>query len=411
MTTVSSLSSSLSKLKALLPPPPPSSSLYSERADYTALGEALAAFAALPASLRFAEPAPKSLAKSKDGKVKDPLLALEAKFCKLWSLYLEALTDRLKDGRRYALKLLLATLEKTPLEVPRAARALVEAVQEKHEAVQEKHEAKQESRHEEGDAKFVGAVVDAVSKYVDLRYFVYTEIARSLPSSSSRPFRPELAVKFLKECGGGVSGDCSKTRAFYGVSADKDLADSSDDDSGESGPEDSDNDDVHAPAAGPASKKAKTSSSTSSSPQLTRKQRATALPRALRPAAHAAALQSVFLALLSLPLSSHRPVLALLPSHISTFPNPLYFSSPLLSLHTGGSTLTSILTLTSLFTLITRFDLACPDYFHRLYSLISPATFNSPHSERFIPLLTLSLKTTHMPTYMFKAYCKRLVRT
>jgi hypothetical protein len=104
-------------------------------------------------------------------------------------------------------------------------------------------------------------------------------------------------------------------------------------------------------------------------------------------------------------------VLSLLPAHLSSFPNPLYFSGPLLELHSSGNTLTSILTLTSLFTLITKHSLACPPYYPRLHSLITPATFNSPHLGKFLPLLTLSLKTTHMPTYMYRAFAKRLLRT
>ena len=355
MATLTSLTTALSTLSTLLPVPPPTSSLYTERNDFTVLQSILAIFTNLPSSVVYTA-APAS----------GPLFSLETKLFAHFTTFLTTLTTRLRTGKRYPLKLLLQTLAKTSQPIPPVAAELVLAL-----------------AANLTDPKFTSTVLNALSLHTDLRYYTYMAIRDTYADANVA----ETGVKVIRECGGGVEGDWVKGEEFYGVSKDT-LTQSDDED---------EPDEQH----------------------KTKKQRLNATPKPLRQSAHASILQQLFLNLLRLPNATyahHRNVLSLLPTHLSTFPNPLYFADPLLNMHTAiaptnNNALTSILTLTSLFTLITKHSLACPQYYPRLLTLITPTTFNSPHVHKFIPLLTLSLKTTHMPTYMFKAYVKRLART
>jgi len=70
----------------------------------------------------------------------------------------------------------------------------------------------------------------------------------------------------------------------------------------------------------------------------------------------------------------------------------------------------SILALNGLFVLINQFNLDYPDFYTKLYNLLSPSIFHVKYKSRFFHLLDLFLSSTHLPAYLVAAFTKKLSR-
>ena len=101
---------------------------------------------------------------------------------------------------------------------------------------------------------------------------------------------------------------------------------------------------------------------------------------------------------------SQVPTLAL--PHIS---DPLALSDFLIdSYDLGGEA--SLLALDGLWNLIRNHDLDYPDFFPRLYALLTPSVFHSENRSRFFSKVALFLRSSRLPIYTVAAFIKRLSR-
>ena len=132
----------------------------------------------------------------------------------------------------------------------------------------------------------------------------------------------------------------------------------------------------------------------------------------VNPAAVSKALNECWLSFLSIrhSVALYKEVLTRMEADIL----PRLTSPPLLSdfltdsFAVGG--LVSILALSSLFRLIVQHGLDYPHFYHRLYSLCTPAVTSSKHRHRFLALLAQCLTSAYLPSQYVAAYVKRLSR-
>merc|ERR1719487_237501 len=131
--------------------------------------------------------------------------------------------------------------------------------------------------------------------------------------------------------------------------------------------------------------------------------------------------QGAWLAFLRLPMSIQivPEVLQHIPGHVFPYvSNPLVLSNFYISSFNRGSLSVSVLSLSGLFYLITKCQLGDPDaitnssdqFYHKLYSLVTPEIFSVKHRTRFLRLLQISLKSTMLPSAYITAFVKRLAR-
>ena len=126
----------------------------------------------------------------------------------------------------------------------------------------------------------------------------------------------------------------------------------------------------------------------------------------------APSLSGAYMAFLSL---SHTPytyklILEHLDSHIlPNVANPLLLADFLTdSYHIGG--IVSLLSLASLFRLMSQHNLDYPHFYHKLYSLCTPALSRSRHRTKLFVLLSKFLSSAYLPSSLVAAFCKRLAR-
>ena len=74
----------------------------------------------------------------------------------------------------------------------------------------------------------------------------------------------------------------------------------------------------------------------------------------------------------------------------------------------GG--MTSVLALSGLFELITKYNVNYPNYYNKLYQLLTPEAFQLKYKQRFLTLLVQSLRSSAVPSIVVAAFCKRLCR-
>ena len=74
----------------------------------------------------------------------------------------------------------------------------------------------------------------------------------------------------------------------------------------------------------------------------------------------------------------------------------------------GG--MTSVLALSGLFELITKYNVNYPNYYNKLYQLLTPEAFQLKYKQRFLTLLVQSLRSSAVPSVVVAAFCKRLCR-
>jgi U3 small nucleolar RNA-associated protein 19 len=70
----------------------------------------------------------------------------------------------------------------------------------------------------------------------------------------------------------------------------------------------------------------------------------------------------------------------------------------------------SLLALQSLFVLITKYNLDYPQFYPKLYNLIEPDCLNWKQKAKFLSLLDMFMKSTHLPGNLVAAFLKKLAR-
>ncbi|KAI9922913.1 hypothetical protein PsorP6_002529 [Peronosclerospora sorghi] len=113
-----------------------------------------------------------------------------------------------------------------------------------------------------------------------------------------------------------------------------------------------------------------------------------------------------------LPQDAYNKVLVQMPDEIMPhLVNPLLLADFLTDSYNIGG-VTSLLALNSLFTLIQDYNFDSPDFYNKLYALLSdPSLYSAKQRDRFFKLLNLFLSSTHLPAYMVAAFAKRLSRS
>ncbi|KAL8143676.1 LOW QUALITY PROTEIN: hypothetical protein V2J09_016708 [Rumex salicifolius] len=110
---------------------------------------------------------------------------------------------------------------------------------------------------------------------------------------------------------------------------------------------------------------------------------------------------------LSLPLDVYKEVLVNL--HQAVIP---YISNPAMlctiSYDIGG--VVSVMALSGLFILMTQYGIDYPNFYEKLYALLSPSIFMAKHRAKFFQLLDSCLKSTLVPAYTAAAFTKKLSR-
>ena len=74
----------------------------------------------------------------------------------------------------------------------------------------------------------------------------------------------------------------------------------------------------------------------------------------------------------------------------------------------GGTS--SLLALNSLFILITQYNLDYPEFYPKLYRMLTPDLYHAPYVTRFVSMLDVFLKSPLLPAYLVAAFVKRLAR-
>ncbi|KAF0696736.1 Aste57867_12538 [Aphanomyces stellatus] len=104
----------------------------------------------------------------------------------------------------------------------------------------------------------------------------------------------------------------------------------------------------------------------------------------------------------------YKTILAKLPNSVMPhLTDPLLLADFLTDSYNIGG-ITSLLALNSLFVLIQEYNFDYPDFFSKLYALLSDESLmRSKFRKRFFKLLTLFLSSTYLPAYVIAAFTKR----
>ncbi|KAB2047781.1 hypothetical protein ES319_A13G070200v1 [Gossypium barbadense] len=116
-----------------------------------------------------------------------------------------------------------------------------------------------------------------------------------------------------------------------------------------------------------------------------------------------------FLRLL-IPVNVYKEVLATL--HQAVIPhlsNPIILCDFLTKSYDIGGVV-SVMALSSLFILMTQHGLEYPNFYEKLYALLSPSIFMAKHRAKFFQLLDSCLKSPLLPAYLAAAFAKKLSR-
>lgn len=96
----------------------------------------------------------------------------------------------------------------------------------------------------------------------------------------------------------------------------------------------------------------------------------------------------------------------------AVFPNlttPLILSDFLTDLYeTGG--IISLLSLNGLFYLIQNHNFDYPNFYDKLYRLLTPSIFHTKYRSKFFSLISLFLNSPHLPAYLVAAFMKKISR-
>ncbi|KAL8733982.1 MAG: hypothetical protein Q9166_001743 [cf. Caloplaca sp. 2 TL-2023] len=129
-------------------------------------------------------------------------------------------------------------------------------------------------------------------------------------------------------------------------------------------------------------------------------------------AAHKKLAQELWMNILRSPLSKsqRKTVLNMMISHIVPWFNRLELLMDFLtdSFNAGGST--SLAAISGLFHLMREKNLDYPQFYPKLYSLLTAEILYSKHRSRFFRLLDTFLSSTHLPAALVASFIKRLAR-
>ncbi|KAK8656485.1 hypothetical protein V6N13_098434 [Hibiscus sabdariffa] len=113
---------------------------------------------------------------------------------------------------------------------------------------------------------------------------------------------------------------------------------------------------------------------------------------------------------LPIPIDVYKEVLATL--HRAVIPhlsNPIILCDFLTRSYDIGGVV-SVMALSSLFILMTQHGLEYPNFYEKLYALLSPSIFMAKHRAKFFQLLDSCLKSPLLPAYLAAAFAKKLSR-
>ncbi|TYH33544.1 hypothetical protein ES332_D13G066800v1 [Gossypium tomentosum] len=113
---------------------------------------------------------------------------------------------------------------------------------------------------------------------------------------------------------------------------------------------------------------------------------------------------------LPIPVNVYKEVLATL--HQAVIPhlsNPIILCDFLTKSYDIGGVV-SVMALSSLFILMTQHGLEYPNFYEKLYALLSPSIFMAKHRAKFFQLLDSCLKSPLLPAYLAAAFAKKLSR-
>ncbi|TYJ00213.1 hypothetical protein E1A91_A13G071500v1 [Gossypium mustelinum] len=113
---------------------------------------------------------------------------------------------------------------------------------------------------------------------------------------------------------------------------------------------------------------------------------------------------------LPIPVNVYKEVLATL--HQAVIPhlsNPIILCDFLTKSYDIGGVV-SVMALSSLFILMTQHGLEYPNFYEKLYALLSPSIFMAKHRAKFFQLLDSCLKSPFLPAYLAAAFAKKLSR-
>ncbi|KAG4165213.1 hypothetical protein ERO13_A13G065000v2 [Gossypium hirsutum] len=113
---------------------------------------------------------------------------------------------------------------------------------------------------------------------------------------------------------------------------------------------------------------------------------------------------------LPIPVNVYKEVLATL--HQAVIPhlsNPIILCDFLTKSYDIGGVV-SVMALSSLFILMTQHGLEYPNFYEKLYALLSPSIFMAKHRAKFFQLLDSCLKSPLLPAYLAAALAKKLSR-
>ncbi|GMI88378.1 EMBRYO DEFECTIVE 2762, NucleOlar Complex associated 4 [Hibiscus trionum] len=113
---------------------------------------------------------------------------------------------------------------------------------------------------------------------------------------------------------------------------------------------------------------------------------------------------------LPIPIDVYKEVLATL--HQAVIPhlsNPIILCDFLTRSYDIGGVV-SVMALSSLFILMTQHGLEYPNFYEKLYALLSPSIFMAKHRAKFFQLLDSCLKSPLLPAYLAAAFAKKLSR-
>lgn len=112
----------------------------------------------------------------------------------------------------------------------------------------------------------------------------------------------------------------------------------------------------------------------------------------------------------SLSRSQRKTILSMMTTHIVPWFTRMELLMDFLtdSFNAGGSL--SLTALSGLFHLVQAKNLDYPQFYTKLYSLLSPEILHSKHRSRFFRLLDTFLSSTHLPVALVASFIKRLAR-
>ena len=122
--------------------------------------------------------------------------------------------------------------------------------------------------------------------------------------------------------------------------------------------------------------------------------------------------QALIMSLLHHDLSENLIQYVLMKVHSEILPNlqmPMQMADYLTDCFNYGG-MTSVLALSGLFELITKYNVNYPNYYNKLYQLLTPDAFQLKYRQRFLTLLVQSLRSSAVPSVVIAAFCKRLCR-